>query len=189
MNIPSLIVHGDSVTWRDKPTTDNLGNAIDSSWTLTWYFSGPTAFNVVSTAYGDGWETSITATQTAAMASATSRDPNYWWQARASKGGKVITIGKGQLRVDPDLAGAGAGYDGRTPAEIALANIQATIKARIGGGAIAEYWIGHRRLRNEPIAELLKLESRYKMIVARERRAAQIANGNGDPRNTYVRFG
>lgn len=188
MQIPASIIQGDTVTWRDNPTTDSLGNTIDSSWTLTWRFAGPTVLSVTSTAYESGWETALTAVQTAALTAATSREPNYVWQAIATTTGKRVTIGSGKLRVDKDLLQASAGYEGRTQAEIDLANVQALIRARIAGGVIEEYWIGTRRLTNEPVAELLKLESRLKLVVANERRAAMIANGLGDPRNTYVRF-
>lgn len=188
MQIPPSVIQGDTVTWRDVSTKDNLGNVIDSTWTLNWYIAGPTTLQVVATAYGTGWETSLSAAQTAGLTSTTARDPNYSWQARASKSGKVVTIGAGMLRVDPSLSTTVAGFDGRSPAEQDLAAIQAAIRARVSGGAVAEYTIGTRRLRNEPMSELLKLESRYKLIVARERRARLIANGLGDPRNTFVRF-
>ena len=188
MQIPASIIQGDTVTWRDASTTDNLGNVIDSTWTLTWYFVGPTTLNVTGTASGTGWETNLSAAQTGALTATTARTANYSWQARASKAGRVITVGSGSIRIDPSFATVAAGFDTRTPAEVTLSQIQATIAARISGGAVAEYMIGTRRLRNEPLTELITLESRYKLIVARERRAELIRNGQGDPRNTYVRF-
>lgn len=190
MNIPPIIVQGDSVTWRDAPTSDNLGNTISSpSWALTWYFSGPTILTVTSTANAGGWETSLTSAQTAAMTAATSQSANYFWQATASFGAQKVTIGTGTLLIQQNLATATAGYDGRTQAEQDLAAVQAEIRARVTGGMTVEYQIGSRRLRKEPMTALLELESRYKMIVAKERQAQSIANGLGDPRNTYVRFG
>ena len=188
MQIPAVIICGDTATWRDQSTKDRLGNAIDATWTLTWYFNGPTTLSVVSTAYSDGWETSISAVQSAALTPTSGRDPNYFWQAVATKGAQRITIGEGSIRVTPSLAAADAGYDGRSQAEADLENVQAALRARIAGGAISEYWIGTRRLKNEGIAELMKLETRLKLIVSKERRARMKANGLGDPRNTYVRF-
>ena len=188
MQIPANITQGDTVVWRDSSTTDPLGNVIDSSWTLTWYFAGPTLLQVTGTANGTGWQTTLTAAQTAALTSSASREPNYTWQAKASKSGQVFTIGSGQLRIDQSLSTAAAGYDGRSQAELDLAAVQAAIRARVTGGAIQEYWIGTRRLKNEPVAELRKLEAHFKIVVANERRARLKANGSGDPRNKFVRF-
>lgn len=188
MQIPPSIIQGDTVTWRDVSTADNLGNVIDGTWTLTWTLVGPTKLTVTGAAYGTGWETSLSASQTASLTSTTARDPNYQWQAVASKSGKVVTIGTGMLLVKPSFASLAAGAETRTPAEIDLSSVQAAIRARISGGAINEYWIGNRRLRNEPVAELLKIEARLKRIVSNERRARLMANGLGDPRNTFVRF-
>lgn len=187
MQIPASIVQGNSVTWRDLSTQDNLGNSITSNdWTLTWYFSGPTTFSVTSTASSTGWETTLSAAQTTAMNE--SRTPNYYWQATVTKAAQVITIGSGRLTVLKNLASSVAGYDGRTQSEIDLAAVQAEIQARISGGAAIEYTIGTRRLRKEALSELMALESRLKLMVSKERKAQSLANGLGDPRNVFVRF-
>jgi hypothetical protein len=190
VNIPPIIVQGDSVTWRDVPTQDNLGNQISSpNWTLTWYLIGSPHLNVVSTPYNGGWETSLTSVQTAGMTAAdATQQPNYYWQAKASYGSQTITIGSGTLLVQQNIATAPGGYDGRTQAERDLAAVQLEIRARIDGGMTVEYSIGTRRLRKEAMSALLELESRLKMIVSKERQAQSIANGLGDPRNTFVRF-
>lgn len=191
MKIPGSITQGDTVTWRDPPARDNLGATIASpDYTLTWYFNGPTQFSVTSTDNGTGWETTLTSVMTAAMTPVTPplSGANYFWQATASNGTRSVTIGNGSLIVLKDLATAPAGFDGRSQSERDLEAVQAAIKARISGGVIAEYTIGTRRLRNEPMSELLALESRLKLIISRERRAQSISNGLGDPRNTFVRF-
>lgn len=191
MKIPPSIIQGDTVTWRDTSSRDNLNQTIASGeYTLTYYFNGPTQFSVQSVAYGTGWETTISATQSAALTPLTPplSSPNYFWQATADNGTRKVTIGSGSLTVLKNLANGPAGFDGRSQSERDLAAVQSAIQARISGGVIAEYTIGTRRLRNEPMAELLALESRLKLIISRERRAQQIANGLGDPRNTFVRF-
>lgn len=189
MNIPPIIVQGDSVTWRDVPTTDNLGNTITSAdWTLTYHFGGPTAISAVATASDDGWQVSLTSSITAAMLATETGDANYYWQAAATKGSEKITVGTGTLTIQQSLANAVAGYDGRTRAEQDLTAVEAEIRARISGGATVEYSIGTRRLRKEPLSALMELQSRLKLIVAKERQAQSIANGLGDPRNVYVRF-
>ena len=187
LEIPAEIVQGNSVTWRDISTQDNLGNAISSAdWTLTYYFGGPTTLSVVSTAYSSGWETTLSAAQTAAMND--SQSAAYFWQATVTKATQVITIGSGSLRIVKNLATAVAGFDGRTQTEIDLAAVQAEISARISGGTAIEYTIGTRRLRKEDMAALLTLESSLKRQVYMEKAAQNIANGLGDPRQMYVRF-
>lgn len=114
--------------------------------------------------------------------------PNYFWQATAGNGSVKHTIGTGQITILKNLASSVAGYDGRTQAEQDLAAVRAAITARVSGGMVAEYAIGSRRLRNEPVEALLALESRLKLMVSKERAAQSIANGLGDPRNTFVRF-
>lgn len=191
MKIPGSIIQGDTVTWRDGPTRDNLNQNIASGeYALSWHFNGPTQFTVASTVKDSGWETTLTSEQTAAMTPVTPpmSGANYFWQATASNGTRTVTIGNGAITVMRNLATAPAGYDGRSQAERDLEAVQGAIKARISGGMISEYMIGTRRLRNEPMAELLALESRLKLVVSRERRAQLIANGLGDPRNTFVRF-
>jgi hypothetical protein len=188
VQIPAVIIQGDTVTWRDRSTSDKLGNAIGSSWTLTWKFSGPSVLSVVASADGSGWETTLSSAQTAALTAAPSRAPNYFWQAQASKAGVRHTIGHGELRIVGDMANNAAGYSGLSQAEQDLAAVQGAIRTRISGGLVQEYTIGTRQLKNEPMTELIKLESRLKLIVGRERRARLIANGSGDPRNTFVRF-
>lgn len=179
------------MVWRDVPSQDGLGNQIAPPlWTLTYYFNGPTQFSVVGIATDSDWEFTLPATQTAGMTpvAAVGSAPNYYWQATASKDAEKITIGTGTMTVLQNLAVAPAGYDGRTQSEKDLAAVKQAIDARIKGGVVHEYVIGTRRLRNEPLSELLALESRLKLMVSKERQAQSIANGLGDPRNTFVRF-
>lgn len=157
---------------------------------MTYYFSGPTSFNIVAVPDGTGWKTTMTSAQSTALVTVVppSISPNYYWQATATNGTETVTLGTGTLTVQKNLATAAPGFDGRTRAERDLLAVEEAISARISGGVIAEYTIGTRRLRNEPMVELLKLKSDLKLEVMKERRAQMIANGLGDPRNTYVRF-
>lgn len=188
MKIPAIITQGDTVTWHDSALQDGQGNSISApDWALSYRFAGPSAgFTVASTASGTGWTTTLTAVQTAALVPGDA--PPYLWQAVATYAGQVVTVGSGRLVVRAGLGGAAAGYDGRSEAEKQLAIVRAAITDRINNGGVAEYAIGSRRLRNEPLSELLALESSLKMDIANERRAQSIANGLGDPRNFFVRF-
>ncbi len=190
MNIPAQIRAGDTVKWRDVAGRDNLGNAIDSSWTLTYYLRTNTnheGATVVGTAYGTGWEFLI------AQGTSALFDAGQWfWQAvaTATVGGAVTTLGAGQLTVleGLDYTGQPSAFDGRSQAQKDLDAVQAAIRSIISGGAVAEYTIGSRRLKKMEMADLLALESKLKAEVKREQAAAMVANGLGNPHNLFVRF-
>ncbi len=191
MNFPARITEGDTVKWRDEASADVFGNAISSQtgWALTYYFR----FNrnnhgatVVGTAYGQGWEFSLTAATTEGFHA----DDTGYWQAVATKAGETVTLGAGQFEIDANLAyvGTPAAVDNRSQAQKDLDAVQAAIRAMISGGAVAEYSIGSRRLKKMEMADLLTLESSLKAEVKREQKAALIANGLGNPHNLFVRF-
>lgn len=189
MNIPEQITAGDSVSWRDVATRDNLGNPITSAdWTLTYWIRlnennhGVTLTGVVD---GAGWLTTITATQSDALTAG-----HCFWQASATKGSDRVTLGSGRVEILANLAYAGSPtkYDGRSEAEKALDAINAEISARLNGGTAEEYMIGNRRLRKTSMKDLIALQSRYNTIVIHERQAQTIAQGLGNPRALYVRF-
>lgn len=190
MNFPARITEGDTVKWRDVASADVFGNAITSAdWTLTYYFRfnrnnhGATA---VGTAYGTGWEFSLTAATTEGFHA----DDTGYWQAVATKAGEAITLGAGQFQIDANLAyvGTPAAVDNRSQAQKDLDAVQAAIRTMISGGAVAEYSIGSRRLKKMELADLLTLEGKLKAEVKREQAAALAANGLGNPHNLFVRF-
>lgn len=188
MRIPEKLIAGDSITWADDAAVDNMGNAISSpTWSLTYYVRGEVhhGLTLVGVASGGGWETTITAAQSATLPAGV-----FYWQAAASSGIERITLGQGVITIEPNLAYTGnpAAFDGRSEAEQVLAAIDAEIKARATGGTAEEYTIGNRSLKKTPMRDLVALQSRYKSIVVRERQAQKIAQGLGNPRAMYVRF-
>jgi hypothetical protein len=190
VNIPAQIRAGDTVKWRDVAGADNLGNAISSSggWSLIYSLRTNTAnegATVTGTAYGTGWEFTISQTTTAAF------DAGSWyWQAEARNSGVHVTLGAGQLEVLPGLSytGTPGAFDGRSQAQKDLDAVQSAIRSIISGGAVAEYTIGSRRLKKMEMTDLLTLESSLKASVKREQAAQLQANGLGNPHNLYVRF-
>jgi hypothetical protein len=194
MNIPGILTAGDSLSWVDYAFSDSLGSSVDSgSYSLAYSFRGPIAaagIDVVGTVKGNGWGFTLTTAQSAAM-NVGATPQTWYWQAFATKTGVRITAGDGSLYVKPNLSGLAAGsslFDGTSPAEKILAAIEAEITARATGGMTLEYTIGTRSLKKEPITALLALRTQYKLIVSRERRGQQIANGLGNPGRVGVRF-
>lgn len=188
-NIPATIRAGDTVTWRDDAAADGLGNAVTSgSWSQSYFLRSATAgagLTVASTSYGSGWETTISAASSAALAAG-----SWYWQARATSGANALTIGTGSLTILAALnyTGTPAAFDGRTQSELDLEAVQAAIRSLVAGGGVKKYTIGTRSLEKFSIAELMELESRLKARVQRELAAQKIGNGLGNPRNLYVRF-
>jgi len=189
MSLPATIRAGDTVRWRDAATADGLGTVISSSdWTLTTYLRSATAglgLTVVAVAYGDGWESTISAATSAGLTAG-----DWTWGTRATKGAEVVTIGAGSVVILPALnyAGVPSAIDGRSQAQQDLDAVQAAIRALISGGAVKRYTIGGRQLEKFSLEELMARESQLKAIVAREKAAEKIAAGLGDPRSLYVRF-
>lgn len=189
MNIPRTIRAGDTVKWRDDPTTDVFGNAITSSaWTLKYYLRTNTASEgatITGSAYGTGWELTISAATSGAFDAG-----NWYWTAVATKDSEVITLGNGNLSVEAALTytGTPGAFDGRTQAKKDLDAVQAAIRAIVDGGVVQEYRIGTRNLKKYDLADLIQLEAKLKAEVKREEQAELIANGLGNPRNMFVRF-
>lgn len=187
MKIPSIITAGDSLTWDDDPSTDNLGNAITSTdWTLKYAFqqTGQSNLIVASTAQGTGWRTVLTKAQTAVY----SQSYKLFWQAYAEKASDRVTLGAGSITIKPVVQGAGSSTELRSQAQQDLEAVQSAMRTMISGGAVQEYTIAGRSLKKISMADLIMLESKLKYQLAQERKAESIANGLGNPSNVFVRF-
>jgi hypothetical protein len=189
VKIPAQIRAGDTIKWRDDAGVDNLGETISSvDYVLTYFLRTNTASEgatVVGSAYGTGWEFTISA--------ATSADfdaGDWFWQAIATQGSDKITLGAGQLQVLAALSytGAPGAIDGRSQIQKDLEAVQAAIRALIAGGAVQQYSIGNRQLSRYQLSQLIELESKLKAELKREQKAELMANGLGNPHNLFVRF-
>lgn len=183
MNIPEQFTAGDSLTWYEDATTDNIGRTLSSpDWTLTVAFRGAASLDVVATNENGRWKLSVSAADSDIAAGV------YYWQAFVEKDAEKITIGAGQTKVVANLFDKNAGYDGRSQAEQDLAAVQAAMRAIISGGAVQSYTIGNRTLNKMAMTDLIALESKLKIEVVREKKAAMAKNGLGNPHSLYVRF-
>jgi len=191
VNIPSTIRAGDTVKWRDDASTDVFGNEVTSSvWTLKYYLRTNTASEgatITGSAYGTGWEFTISATTSAAFDAG-----NWYWQAIATRSdpAETLTLGNGSFVVKAALSYSDTpgAFDGRTQAQKDLDAVQAAIRAIVDGGVVQEYRIGTRNLKKYDLPDLIQLEGKLKAEVKREQQAELIANGLGNPRNMFVRF-
>lgn len=187
--LPDKIRAGDTIKWRVDASRDNLGNSITSGdYTLKYYFRTNTnheAHTATGTAFGTGWEFTISSTDSDAFDAG-----NWFFQSIATKDSEAVTLASGQIEVlaGLDYTGDAHAFDGRTQAEKDLAAVQKAIRDIANGNAVKSYSVAGRNLTRYEMADLIALESKLKFEVQRERRAALIANGKGDPFNLFVRF-
>lgn len=177
-NIPANFVAGDTVEWTDN-AFDGKGSA---DHTLTYTLVGASKLVLTGVATADGWATTITAAQSAALAAG-----DYAWHAALTKGSTRFTVGTGTVTVEPNIANQSAGYDSRTQIQQDLAAVEAEIRARATGGMTIEYSIGNRSLKKESISRLLELRSALRSDLVREQRAKRLSEGVG--RSIGIRFG
>lgn len=177
-NIPAKFVAGDTVEWTDD-AFDGKGSA---DHTLTYTLVGASKLVLTGVATTDGWTTTITAVQSAALAAG-----DYSWHAALTKASTRFTVGTGTVTVEPNIANQSAGFDGRTQIQKDIAAVEAEIRARANGGATIEYSIGNRSLKKESISALLALRSTLRADLARENAAKRLSDGIG--RSIGIRFG
>ncbi|BDA14039.1 hypothetical protein KAM339_025800 [Aeromonas caviae] len=94
---------------------------------------------------------------------------DYWYTLRAvdAATGDMVEVECGQVTITPDLVNAAAGFDGRTPNQIALDAIEAVIAQRATLDQ-ERYRINNRELYRTSIPDLLKLRDHYVRLVKRE---------------------
>lgn len=183
MRIPLKMTKGDSISWIDTSSKDNLGNLIDSTWVLKYALRGPTNLDVTSEANGSGWRTTIASSDSSEL-----KKGIYYWQAYAEKSGSRVTLGAGQIEVLENLASiSDVNFDGRSQARKDLDAVQSAIRSIISGGN-QEYTIGNRSFKKIDLSELRIMESQLKFQVNMEERAKKVTSGQGDPFNLKVRF-
>lgn len=159
-NFPTKITSG--LTFE---TTVNGKKYPATLWTAQLLLRGPSVIDVTATADGNNYLFHADATQTASWTTG-----DYWYSIRVTSGSAVHEIESGQLSILPDMANVAAGYDGRSPNEIALAAIDAVLAKRATLDQ-ERYRINNRELYRTPIADLIKLRDYYRNLVNRERGA------------------
>lgn len=186
MSIPANLIVGDSASWTDDPFIDANGKRYESgTYTLKYELrGGGVAVSITAAANGTGWKTTLPTTVSATLVAGL-----YFWAAVLTATGERITIAHGEFNALADITTAGAAYDGRSQAEIALGvaeNALATFKS--SQGRIRKYTIGGRSMEFGAVSEILEVISYWRTRIANEHVSKQIADGLGNPKNLYVRF-
>lgn len=177
------------------PTTfragDTLAGTFDlddypagSSWVLTFTLSSAAhKYTAACSASGDTHVLSVAAATTATWAAGT-----YAWTAHAAKAGQRSTVASGSIQLLPDLAGAVAGVDSRSPARQALDAAEAALATYGGRAYLQEIAIGERRQKFATPGDFLAFVDRLRAQVAAETRAERVAQGLAPRNKLLVRF-
>ncbi len=169
---PQTLRAGD--TWRWLRTFDDYPAG---TWTLKYRFKNAAGgFEITATASGTDHSVTVAASTSTAYAAGT-----YQWIAWVESGSEKFTVAEGSAVVLADLrtGTATAALDVRSHARKVLAAIEAVLERRATKDQ-ESYEIFGRSLKRTPIADLLKLRSRYQMEVRAEDAADKMAKGQ-DP--------
>lgn len=137
---------------------------------------------ITCTASGADHLASVAATATAAWVPGA-----YTWSSWVELGAASHSIEQGQITLRPDPRTYSGALDGRSEAEIGLANVQAMLRGKASTGVQA-YTINGRELRRYSVDDLLKLEAKLSADVKREQAAAAMASGLPSRRRIMVRL-
>jgi hypothetical protein len=191
MRIPQRITAGDQVDWTELSFVVPTGRSIAApEYQLRFSIRGPIAaakLDLDGQARGTSWDFQMTGAQSAALNTGVAQ-VIWFWSAYATRGAERATAGAGRLLVLPNLAELPGAFDGRSKNEQALESVEKQIDARAKKDLVAEYTIGSRSLKKEPLQVLLDLRRHYRKLVRNERKAQAMKNGSGNPGSLGVRF-
>jgi hypothetical protein len=187
MNIPRLLVIGDTISFRDTnlygsdPTQGKKVLYSPSTHILSYYLRGANQLDVTAIESNGDFLTTISSTQSSSLISGT-----YYYQATIRDLASTwrVTIGQGQVQASNNVQAISAAYDNRTTAKQMLDALNATIQARLIGGAPVRYLIKGRELWSTPLPELYAIRTQLKIEVAREMAREQGKSGSA----SYIRF-
>lgn len=177
---PAALRVGDTWRW-----TRTLSDYPAGAWVLKYRFkNAATGFEIVASASGTDHSVTHPAATTAGLTAG-----KYTWQAWVEGGSsEKYTVDSGSVVLEADYrtASAATALDDRSHARKTLDAIEAWIESR--DVAVEMYEIAGRRMKYIPIADLLKLRSRYKSEAQAEENAARLARGEGIGRKIQFRI-
>lgn len=178
---PTEIVAGLTYKWRRE---DLVSDYPASTWTLTYYFVGPTLNSFTATADGNDFAVTLSASETLGLLPG-----RYTLFARVSDGTELYEVYKADVVVTEDPTNVVAGTDQRSWARITRDNLRAAILGS-SDSLILNYSIGGagRTIGKMSAEERLLLLDYFEAKVLREEEQAAIDAGRGNPRRIQVRF-
>jgi hypothetical protein len=116
------------------------------------------------------YELALSSAQTAAWC-----DGTYAWQLTALKASDQATVAQGTVVIKKSLFGKSP-FDSRSQAQRSLDSINAVLENR-ASSATLEYQIAGRQLKYIPIPDLIILQSKLRLDVAKEQQANAVLSG------------
>lgn len=172
MHPPAKITAGDTVRWLTE-----LPNYSPKDYSLSWSFRGKTSLDVDAAVNNGQFWTIINGSQSNSLIG------SYSYQAYVTDGDdNRTTVLNGSIEVMPNLATVTGEFDGRSPAEQMLDLVNSAIAALMTDNVKA-YRIKEREVTKQDLPELIKTRDKYKIEVAREKRASLGSSGR-----VYVQF-
>lgn len=162
--VPAVLQAGDTISWRralpEYPASQG--------WVLHYRLVN-TGGHIDIAASADGDDHVITV---AAAASAAYTPGDYTAVEYVVNGPDRATIGQTAIAIKPDIPSMGAGFDGRTPAQRALADLRTALSRWLSSqGHVQEYEIAGRRMRFANVGEIRSRIALAEAEVAREQAA------------------
>jgi hypothetical protein len=158
-------------------------------WTLNYRLvpSDPTqeAILFVAVPQGDDYLVQVGPSVTSAWVPG-----GYSWASWVAMPGARNQVDSGLVTILTDPAASAPGYDPRSQAQKALDDAKAALAAyNASNGLVSHYTIGTRQMQFRAAAEIIALIDFWKHEVAVENVAASLAEGLGNPRRLFIRFG
>jgi hypothetical protein len=165
---PTSLRAGDTWSWSRA-----LSDYPAPTWVLSYALLNSTS-KISITAAADGADhlVSVLAATSSGYAAGV-----YSAVGRVASGAESHTVWSGAIEVLPNLAAATT-YDDRSHARKVLEAIEAVLQNRATNDQ-QEVAIADRQIKKIPLADLLKFRTSYKLEVAAEEAAAQLASGVG----------
>ncbi|KQP39670.1 hypothetical protein [Pseudorhodoferax sp. Leaf274] len=176
---PSCIVAGDTVAWRKVLPA----YPASEGWVLAYaLINAARRIDITSSAAGADHQVNLQPSTTAGYVA-----DAYEWVAVVTRAGERHTVGRGQMRVQPDLMAASA-HDGRTSARKALDAVNAAMETYGNKAYLQSYQIAGRSQSFRSPSEFMAFRSQLMAEVRREEMAGRLAAGMGGANMVGVRF-
>lgn len=179
-NLPSSLTAGDSAVWEFSLSEYSAADG----WSLKFRLVNATnQYGINTVGSGINHTATITTTDSAAWVAG-----NYDLVGYVEKTSQRATLFTAPFKLSPNLAGASAGIDLRSPAKKALDAIDAAMVTYGNKAYTHEYEIAGRRMRFQTPSEFMQMRTTLQNEVAREQANDRAKNGSGLFGKLYVGF-
>lgn len=178
---PSSFYKGDTVRWRKS-----YPSHLPATWTLTYEFVSDRNADHRSVDATDNGDNTHLLTLSVAV-STTFVEGGWHFQGKITDGSETFTVTRGRFEVFADLSAHTAGYDARSHAQKALANIEEVLLAVTTDDAVSVS-AEAQSYSSRSVEELLELRNYYRAEVRAELAVARVEKGFASRNKIVTRF-